>query len=118
MGEPVLAAAATSFCTTAPDCFSASLSDLIPMEDGGYVVIWRESGGGNLPSGGLCARRFRPDGSPGSAVGQASSGFSDFLVGAAASAGPDGFVLVRAEYLPGCCARQVVMQRFDAAPLR
>jgi hypothetical protein len=114
VGEPVLAAVATSFCTTAPDCFSESLSDLIPMEDGGYLVIWNGSAGGNFPTGGTFARRFRPDGSPGTSVTKLSVAFS---AGAAAPAGSDGFVGVWSDLLPSF-ARQILMQRFDATPLR
>lgn len=115
VGEPVLAAVATSFCTTAPDCFSAFLSGLIPMEDGGYLVIWNGSGGGNFPTDGTFARRFRPDGSPGTAATQLGVLFDP---GAVAPAGTDGFVGVWAASLPGCCERGILMQRFDATPLR
>lgn len=109
VGEPVLAGGDPLFCNSPPGCTFQDVLGLTPMDDGGYLVIWRNAFGVGGATLGTFARRIKPDGSPGAAVGT----LSDIVLLAASPAGPDGFVLVWLD-----AVAHISTQRFDATPLR
>jgi hypothetical protein len=113
LGDPVVAGGAPLFCSNG-SCPYQNLSGLVPMDDGGYVVIWANGSGMGTPLG-MSARRFKPDGSPGAAVGKVSDTING---GQAAPAGPDGFILVWDNDGGNGGPGQIDLQRFDTTPLR
>jgi hypothetical protein len=109
VGDPVLSGGDPLFCTSPSGCTFQDLLGLTPMDDGGYLVVWRNGFGVGGSTLGTFARRIKPDGTPGAAVGT----LSNILLLAVAPAGPDGFVLVWLD-----AGGHISMQRFDATPLR
>jgi len=81
---------------------------LAPMDDGGYLVAWSKVDG-------TFVRRFRPDGTPGAAVGELSKASPyEFVI--VANGEPDHFVAAWAQTSNGITSLTPLV--FDATPLR
>jgi hypothetical protein len=109
VGEPVLSGGDPLYCSNPSGCTFQDVLGLTPMDDGGYLVVWRNGYGVGGSTLGTFARRVKADGSPGAAVGT----LTGRILLAVSPAGPDGFVLVWID-----AAGHISMQRFDATPLR
>jgi hypothetical protein len=113
VGPPFQASGIAPVCSNG-SCQFQVLRGLTPMDDGGYAVAWM-SGFGSGGVTGTFARRFRADGTPGSALGKLDD--RDMPGAAMVRNGhPDTFVMIWPATTGS--GSNVAERVFDATPLR